>query len=114
MQNIVAYFEQANAFIEKCRAVRGKILVHCFAGKSRASTITLSYMMKHGGLDLRTALNHLQRQRPIAQPNIGFIVQLKSYEKSIFGQCSDVPILQPAGPQTKDTPQGPSENKSLS
>ena len=30
--------------------------------------------------------------RPIAFPNIGFLVQLKAYESVVFGKCSDVPL----------------------
>lgn len=52
-------------------------------------------MMKEMKLDLKTSLDHLQKQRPIAQPNIGFIIQLKQYEKDLFGKCSDVPIMIP-------------------
>ena len=69
-----------------------RILVHCFAGKSRASTITTAFLMRKQGLDLRQSLLHLRACRPIAFPNIGFLVQLKAYESTIFGQCSQVPL----------------------
>ena len=43
-------------------------------------------------MTLRNALLHLRACRPIAFPNIGFLVQLKAYESTIFGCCSDVPL----------------------
>lgn len=43
-------------------------------------------------MPLRQALLHLRACRPIAFPNIGFLVQLKAYEATIFGKCSDVPL----------------------
>lgn len=92
-QNIMNYFEQAQNFINICKEKKGKILIHCFAGKSRASTITISYLMAVLKLDFRQSLDHLQRQRPIAQPNIGFMVQLKNYEMQLFGKCSDVRLM---------------------
>lgn len=52
-------------------------------------------MMKEMQVDLKTSLDHLQKQRPIAQPNIGFLIQLKQYEQDLFGKCSDVPIRIP-------------------
>ena len=52
-QNIEQHFDDARAFINSCRKIKGKILVHCFAGKSRASTITLSYMIKEMKIDLK-------------------------------------------------------------
>ena len=50
-------------------------------------------MMAELKTDLKESIDHLKQRRPIAQPNIGFIVQLKNYEKELFGKCSDVPIL---------------------
>ena len=43
-------------------------------------------------MTLRNALLHLRACRPIAFPNIGFLVQLKAYGSTIFGCCSDVPL----------------------
>ena len=48
--------------------------------------------MRKQGLTLRQSLLHLRACRPIAFPNIGFLVQLKAYESTIFGQCSEVPL----------------------
>ena len=64
--NIKEHFEAARAFINQCKEAKGKILVHCFAGKSRASTITLSYMMAEMQVDLKQSFEHLKSQRPIA------------------------------------------------
>jgi len=48
-QNIVSSFNEAHEFIENAlsESNQNKVLVHCFAGKSRASTISLSYLMKY-------------------------------------------------------------------
>lgn len=75
-QNIVKHFKEADDWIEEVLRAdpKHKVLVHCFAGKSRASTITLSYLMKHHKTDLRTGILHLKAARPIAEPNIGFVV----------------------------------------
>ena len=48
--------------------------------------------MKRQGLTLRESLLHLRACRPIAYPNIGFVVQLKAYEAKIFGKTSEVPF----------------------
>ena len=83
-QNIEQHFDDARAFINSCRKIKGKILVHCFAGKSRASTITLSYMIKEMKIDLKESLDHLKKRRPIAQPNFGFMQQLIKFEFDIL------------------------------
>ena len=48
--------------------------------------------MRKQGLPLRQALLHLRAVRPIAFPNIGFLVQLKAFESVTFGRCSEVPL----------------------
>ena len=48
--------------------------------------------MRKQGIPLRQALLHLRACRPIAFPNIGFLVQLKAFESITFGRCSDVPL----------------------
>ena len=104
MCNIKEHFEAARKFINSCKEVNGRVLVHCFAGKSRASTITLSYMMAEMEVDLKQAFEHLKSQRPIAQPNIGFLYQLKAFEKELFGINSDVPLqtIPHSSPDTDD------------
>jgi len=93
-QNIVKFLDETAEWIDD--VLRSdpahRVLIHCFAGKSRATTITCAYLMRKQGLTLREALLHVRACRPIAFPNIGFLVQLKAYEATIFGSCSDVPL----------------------
>ena len=93
-QNIVQFFEEAGEFIKQTleEDPKNKVLVHCFAGKSRATTITCSFLMTHLRWTLRDSLLHVRACRPIAFPNIGFLVQLKAFESTLLGQCSDVPL----------------------
>jgi len=44
-------------------------------------------------LDLKVSIEHLRSRRPIAQPNFGFLMQLKNFEKELFGKNSDVPVF---------------------
>ncbi len=74
--NIRSHFDTAREFINNCRNKQGRVLVHCFAGKSRASTVTISYMMAEMKIDLQTAFKHVKSKRSIALPNIGFLMQL--------------------------------------
>lgn len=48
--------------------------------------------MMDRGMDLMRALNHVRERRTIAEPNPGFIIQLKAFEKLIFGVMSECPI----------------------
>lgn len=71
---------QTTKFIEDHRKQGHHVLVHCAAGRSRSVSIIIFYMMhKQGWKSVEEALAHIQRVRPTAGPNDGFIAQLESY-----------------------------------
>jgi protein-tyrosine phosphatase len=78
--NIIEYVEKCIPIIECGLKENKKILIHCFAGKSRSASIMIGYFMKTNKLDYDTtvALINEKREHQIA-PNIGFMVQLKKY-----------------------------------
>lgn len=57
-----------------------KILVHCFAGRSRSVAIVLAYLMYKLRIPLSVALLHVRQFRASANPNSGFVSQLKAFE----------------------------------
>lgn len=64
-------------------------LVHCARGASRSVSLVVAYLLsRHGSRfkSLEDALHHVRRVRPIAQPNIGFSLALRKYEKSLHGE----------------------------
>ena len=80
-QAILPHIEKANTFITKANSenvegqpIKNKILVHCFAGKSRATSITLAYLLKEKQINLKDGLDMIWKVRPIAAPNPGFMI----------------------------------------
>ncbi|KAL4504142.1 hypothetical protein ABPG72_020980 [Tetrahymena utriculariae] len=81
--DIQKYFDESSEFINQAVQSQQNILVHCFAGKSRSTTLVLAYLMKYQKLALDEALNLVRQTREIAQPNSGFMKQLQIYEQNL-------------------------------
>ena len=82
-QNIRKYFDETNNFINNAIIKGGNVLVHCHAGISRSTSIILAYLMKHKQMKFNKAFELIKEKRGKIQPNSGFILQLKAYEKEL-------------------------------
>eukprot|EP01016_Furgasonia_blochmanni_P000282 TRINITY_DN10030_c0_g1_i3.p1 TRINITY_DN10030_c0_g1~~TRINITY_DN10030_c0_g1_i3.p1 ORF type:complete len:140 (+),score=39.09 TRINITY_DN10030_c0_g1_i3:64-483(+) len=77
------FFEETFDFIETQRKAQKNVLVHCFAGVSRSSTIVIAYLMKKKKMTFEKAFAFVKQKRFLASPNLGFAKQLKDYEKKV-------------------------------
>lgn len=78
--DIAPHFARTFEFIENALVKsHGAVLVHCGAGISRAPTIVAAYLMRKLCISSTTAIQQVQRRRPVASPNIGFRHQLHLY-----------------------------------
>ena len=82
-QDLLKFFSDTNEYIDGVLNAdkKNKILVHCFAGKSRATSFTLAYLVGKKKIPLREGLESIRKVRPIVQPNMGFFTQLRIFEK---------------------------------
>jgi len=76
------HFVRTTTFIHNARAGGGKVFVHCAAGISRSSTITIAYLMTWLNVPFQEALTDLRLARQGACPNDGFQQQLRKWEQS--------------------------------
>jgi len=60
------------------------LLVNCFAGISRSSTIVIAYMMKYHNMTFDEAFNYVKSKRWIVNPNPNFRIILKNYERYLL------------------------------
>lgn len=72
---------QSFNFISTCVKNGGKVLVHCFQGKSRSVGVVAAYIMETEGLTYVDALELIRKVRPRACPNVGFALQLRRLQK---------------------------------
>lgn len=82
--NILNLLPEAIEFIDSALRGGGKVLVHCFAGRSRSATICCGYLMQKHHLRLEQALLAVKEKRHCVMPNPGFLFQLQLFEKSLF------------------------------
>lgn len=81
--NLSRHFDQASDFILEAISNGGTVLVHCAAGISRSVTLSIAYLMKHENMKLSSAYGLIKSRRAIANPNPGFIKQLKDFEQRL-------------------------------
>lgn len=79
-EDLRPFLAQINRFIDAHRR-RGSVLVHSTAGRSRAPTILLQYMMAREGMTLVAASERVSHCWPLAQPNQGFFRLLVALDK---------------------------------
>lgn len=77
-------FIRSNNFIKSAKLYNGNVLIHCMMGKSRSVTIASVYLMDKYNFSYEQAINKIKLQKPNINPNIGFIEQLKSFNKTII------------------------------
>ena len=66
-------------FINEARSL-GNILVHCYGGISRSSSIVIAYLMKNMNVRFENALDYVKNKKNDINPNEGFRRKLKNYE----------------------------------
>ncbi|XP_020540718.1 dual specificity protein phosphatase PHS1 isoform X2 [Jatropha curcas] len=86
--NISSIFEEASDFIDHVESTGGRVLVHCFEGKSRSATLVLAYLMLRKNFTLLQAWNALRRVHRRAQPNDGFARILLDLDRKLHGKVS--------------------------
>jgi len=83
-ENIVKYFDLLYIIIDNEINKGGKVLVHCYAGISRSSTIVISYLMKKFGCYRSVVHEFVKSHRDKIEPNYGFVKQLDQYQQILF------------------------------
>ncbi|TVU20970.1 hypothetical protein EJB05_30577, partial [Eragrostis curvula] len=81
-------FQDASDFIDYVEHQCGKVLVHCFEGKSRSATVVLAYLMMRKNCTLLEAWNMLKKVHRRALPNDGFAKVLLDLDKKLHGKVS--------------------------
>jgi protein-tyrosine phosphatase len=91
-QDIFSVLEECFSFINEFKGLQeatgsgGRILIHCYQGVSRASTICAAYMIQFLGYSVDDALECIRLCRPQASPNYNFMKSLRVLESHCVGE----------------------------
>jgi hypothetical protein len=83
-QSIEKFFDTTYNLIEKSIKEKKSILVHCYAGMSRSSTILIAYFMRKNKMTFKEAFEFVKSKRSIVEPNPDFRKSLLAFEKRIM------------------------------
>ncbi|CAG9323729.1 unnamed protein product [Blepharisma stoltei] len=84
--NLLEHFDRCNEFIRQSIENKGKVLIHCDTGISRAPTIAIAYVMASKHFSFAHALEFLKKKHPETQPNNNFVTQLNQYQAKLLKQ----------------------------
>ncbi|KAG5485739.1 hypothetical protein LSCM1_07150 [Leishmania martiniquensis] len=95
--DIAALFQPTRDLINSVRAryyryargegsTRPAVLVHCQKGRSRSVTIVLAYLIYTNGWSVAEAMRYVGTRRPCAEPNIGFMEELRKLQESLSSE----------------------------
>eukprot|EP00850_Spirogloea_muscicola_P000016 SM000001S04418 [mRNA] locus=s1:71854:82695:- [translate_table: standard] len=83
-EDISRFFEEVCDFIDGAAATgEGKVLVHCYEGRSRSVAITLAYLMMRKSRTLAGAWSEVRAAHPRALPNDGFMRKLVELDRTL-------------------------------
>ena len=79
-ERISDHFFKVHSIISKAVTDNKNIIVHCAAGMSRSASLVIAYLMIENRWSYEETYNFVKNKRPIVDPNIGFVKQLKGLE----------------------------------
>lgn len=82
--DVANYIPEAVKFIDEVVTNNNKVLVHCAAGISRSSSITIAYLMYKHNIRYERAFNRVKNMRSCCKPNSKFVEQLKGFDFSLL------------------------------
>eukprot|EP01060_Flectonema_neradi_P038870 TRINITY_DN8303_c0_g1_i1.p1 TRINITY_DN8303_c0_g1~~TRINITY_DN8303_c0_g1_i1.p1 ORF type:complete len:436 (+),score=69.34 TRINITY_DN8303_c0_g1_i1:120-1310(+) len=88
VEDLSPHFNRAIAFIKSAIDQKGSVLIHCFAGVSRSSTVCIAYLMREKGMHCDDAIGFLKTCRPAINPNPSFRLQLHRFQE-LLSSCRE-------------------------
>lgn len=83
-EELAAHLPGTTAFISDALRSQGRVLVHCMQGRSRSASVIAAYLMAaNKGWTAEDAIRHIKAKCMTAEPNVGFMGQLREYYRAL-------------------------------
>jgi len=83
-QSLNSVLKQVIEFITEAESRGRKVYIHCLMGLSRSSALLFGYVMFKKRIGYDQARKIVQQKRPMANPNLGFELQLRTFERANY------------------------------
>jgi len=80
--NISRYFHRTTEFIDRAITGGGLVVVNCYMGLSRSSSVVIAYLITKHNMSFDRALDFVRKSRTV-RPNEGFVRQLRDLELNL-------------------------------
>ena len=70
------YFDKTYKFITDAKKGGGKVLIHCYKGISRSSTVVIAYVMRSAKFTYKKAFELVKKKHQQTDPDVDFRRQL--------------------------------------
>ena len=87
--DIGKHFPSIVEFIRNCLKEKGCVLVHCYSGISRSSSMVAAFLMNYFRMEVDESLLYIRSRRKVICPNPGFVTALNDYEKLLKSAPQD-------------------------
>lgn len=91
-ESIESCFYDAIGFIKLAEAEGGRVFIHCIQGVSRSASLCIAYLIFDKQMNHQNAFSIVQKERPIANPNMIFNVQLIWWHMRLYLDYSALPV----------------------
>jgi len=81
--DLAAHLNGCLEYIDSAISSGGTVLIHCLVGISRSPSIAIAYLMFKDKLSYEEAAEMVKKKHPLMEPNVGFVRQLKDFEKKL-------------------------------
>ena len=88
LNSTIDWFQKSTDFVQEARKRNGRVLVHCYMGINRSTTVACAVLMNLEEWTLKEAYNHARSRRNCVRPFTGNKNFIAAWELEKRGHCS--------------------------